>query len=179
MEAQTPQEPGYTIRSRASADDARRAGLLATADRRHVYVLIYLLLAALGVALILFAGQVDVIVGATLVLVGSFSIFATYRPRASSTERELWQPDEFTFRFEEGGITTTAWFTSRSILWAGVTEVRSNKQTIVFMRGGSTFTWLPTSAFDSQAEIDAVLAFARAHVATAAANAAGRPENRS
>jgi len=172
MDAPTPQQPAYTIHFTPTADDSRRAAVLGSTTKRSSLVLMYFCLSALGVMLILFPGRADVIVGATLALIGAFLIYGLFYPRAGSVSRQQWRPDVGTFTFEEQGITVATRFSWRSIRWEGITEIHSDKRSILFMRGPAIATWLPRSAFDTQAESDAVIAFARAHIAAPKATAA-------
>jgi YcxB-like protein len=65
---------------------------------------------------------------------------------------------------DEQGIHYSGPIGSGLVPWSRITSLRVNAKSIAFGRDRVLAAWVPTNAFDSPAERDAFVAYARAHV---------------
>lgn len=183
----TTERPVPTIRFVTTPDDVLAAGrLAATRQVRIGYSALWASLAALGCLLVItgigldhvadpsapppsLLTVVDGTVGFAYFVVGLGGLWISLSSRANDFTKRRVEPNEITVTVDAHGLTTVSSFTTRLIRWHGITEIRDNDRAIVIMHGLSALTWLPTSAFGSQADRDVFLAFARAQIAAAQA----------
>jgi hypothetical protein len=114
------------------------------------------------------AGLLAIVAGAGALLVASTPLFDRWR--AARLTRSV-VGDEVGFIIDAEGISGTMVTGTSRVSWSAVTEIRSDERVIVVMRDRIPIAWMPTSAFASRAEREAVLAFMRSKTAASTGRA--------
>jgi len=128
--------------------------------------------AALLVALVLFAINDVVPLAALLAVIAVLSLIAG---RFHLLERALLAVRFRSIlgrttevRIEDDGLHYANPLATSFVPWSSITNVKSNSQTVVFLRGRLLMTYLPSIAFESAVAQAEAVAFARERIATPA-----------
>ena len=162
-----PTGPAHVIRYVVSFDDSLEAGRLFHARLIRWYQVALAVGLVAGIAVTLsypVLGLWIALTCATLFLLARFSVMDRLfgRRRLKSLIGGMTELD-----LGEDGIDYTGPLSSSHIPWASITEVRSNRRTVLFVCDRLLLAYAPAASFASPAEMAEAIAYSRRQIAAA------------